>query len=89
VAIEGQRFPTGACSPEHWDGNTLLVKRLVDLMFADEVEEPDMVEQARAICEPCPVRVECLSYGIDEQYGIYGGYTASERLHIRRERRNV
>lgn len=35
--------------------------------------------KAKALCVRCPVRRECLEYGIDEDYGIWGGTLPSER----------
>ena len=35
--------------------------------------------KAKALCARCPVRRECLEYGIDEDYGIWGGSLPSER----------
>lgn len=44
------------------------------------------LEEARKICERCPVREECLALalGCDEQYGMWGGTTPNERQAIRR-----
>ncbi len=45
--------------------------------------------QAIAVCEPCPVRAECLDYALDlgERYGIWGGTAEKARKRIRRQRR--
>ena len=56
-------------------------------MYADPVEEPDLVAEAVAICHTCVVREECLEAGIAERYGVWGGLTARERDELRRERR--
>jgi WhiB family redox-sensing transcriptional regulator len=37
------------------------------------------VATAKAICESCPVKGECLEYGMSEEWGIWGGLTAWER----------
>lgn len=42
------------------------------------------VEGARAICDTCPVSVECLAHGLDEPWGIWGGTVESQRRYIRR-----
>lgn len=86
--IEGQGLPGAACAPDAWNGNTLLVKRIVDLFYADEVDEPEEIEHAKSICAKCPVVDTCLSDNLHEQHGIWGGKTATERLHLRREMRN-
>ncbi len=38
-------------------------------------------ERAKAVCETCPVRVECLDWALatEEQFGVWGGLTADER----------
>jgi WhiB family redox-sensing transcriptional regulator len=43
---------------------------------------------ARAICETCPVRIECLSYAVGWKinFGIWGGRDVEERKKIRRRR---
>ncbi len=43
-----------------------------DLFFA---EQPHEVETAKAICDACPLRLECLSGALDrrEPYGVWGG----------------
>lgn len=36
----------------------------------------------RRICLRCPVRYECLEYGINEPYGVWGGHSPSQRRRI-------
>jgi hypothetical protein len=67
----------------------LLVKRIVDLFYADEIDDPQSVAEAKAICSKCPVVDTCLSLNIDEQYGIWGNTTERERRILRRERRQA
>lgn len=48
-------------------------------------ETQDLNERAMEICRDCPVRQECLDYGIkNEEFGIWGGMIASERRRIRK-----
>ena len=47
---------------------------------------------AKAVCAACPVRAECLEYGLslpepERHYGIWGGLTEKERRKLRRERK--
>lgn len=37
------------------------------------------VRNAKAMCAECPARRACLAYGLDEEWGIWGGYTKPER----------
>ena len=39
--------------------------------------------RAKTVCASCPVRQECLAEHLDEEYGIFGGYTEQERARIR------
>lgn len=47
------------------------------------------VREAKAVCQGCLVRVECLEYAITkgEKFGIWGGMSERERRRIRRLRR--
>ena len=41
--------------------------------------------EAKRICARCPVRSECLEYGLEhgEQFGIWGGLTPRELRQVR------
>ena len=60
------------------------------LQFAPETWWPEpgapgvaKIKQAKRICRACPVRAECLAYGLNEKEGVWGGLTADERLKRR------
>ena len=46
---------------------------------------------AKAVCEACPVQVECLEHAISlrEKNGVWGGATERKRLRIIRRRRRL
>lgn len=35
--------------------------------------------EVKAICDRCPVRARCLERNMNEEFGIYGGYTGFQR----------
>jgi len=41
---------------------------------------------ARAVCNGCPVKMDCLSYALNnrEQFGIWGGTSERERRKLRK-----
>src|SRR5690606_27545378 len=49
---------------------------------------PYGAEDAKAICQGCPVRAECLDYAVTtaQKYGIWGGTNERERREIRKQR---
>jgi WhiB family redox-sensing transcriptional regulator len=40
--------------------------------------------KAKAICQVCPVKGDCLEFALEikEPYGIWGGYTETERRQL-------
>jgi WhiB family transcriptional regulator, redox-sensing transcriptional regulator len=47
-------------------------------------EGAEISHEALALCERCPVKQECQDYGVVfEDWGIFGGLTATERKKIR------
>ncbi|NIR37006.1 MAG: WhiB family transcriptional regulator, partial [Actinobacteria bacterium] len=40
--------------------------------------------KAKAICQVCPVQVDCLEFAMEirEPYGIWGGLTETERRQV-------
>lgn len=51
-------------------------------------EKRDREEAAKAVCNTCPVKQECLEYALEarEAYGIWGGMTELERKALLRRR---
>jgi hypothetical protein len=41
------------------------------------------VAVAKRVCVGCPITAACLELGMDEEYGVWGGLTASERTALR------
>jgi len=56
------------------------------------LEEADLRERhldnrsVRKVCFTCPIQKECLDAGMEEEYGIWGGFTRRERTKIRNQR---
>jgi WhiB family redox-sensing transcriptional regulator len=48
------------------------------IMFSELASK---VARAKAICASCPVASKCLQFALDDdiEFGIFGGYTPSER----------
>lgn len=47
-------------------------------------------QRALARCHfDCPKRLECLFLGLDEEHGVWGGYTAAQRGIIKTERERI
>jgi WhiB family redox-sensing transcriptional regulator len=40
-------------------------------------------EFVKTYCRGCPVRRECLRFGLDQGYGVYGGLNAIQRGRLR------
>jgi WhiB family redox-sensing transcriptional regulator len=69
-----------------WTQSAECAKPNQPLMFPDEGDAVG-IEQARDVCNACPVRQQCLSEALDrnESHGMWGGMTAAERRVIRRK----
>jgi hypothetical protein len=47
-------------------------------------------QRAKSRCHyDCPKRLECLFLGLNEEYGVWGGYTVAERDIIKTERDKI
>lgn len=54
-----------------------------DLFFPERGESS---REAKDICRPCPVKVECIDYAMRHRitYGIWGGLSERQRKTMRR-----
>jgi WhiB family redox-sensing transcriptional regulator len=57
--------------------------------FFPDKGESAKVRIAKEICSACPVVAECLAFGINEPFGIWGGTTEVERRKIRKLQRKA
>lgn len=59
-------------------------------VFFPEPGRMDLIRQAIAICDRCPVREACLELALDGgDLGIWGGTTDKKRRKLRAERRRA
>jgi len=55
-------------------------------LFMPERGDIDTLNEAKAVCQTCHVRLECLEYGLEEKYGVWGGMAESARRKLRARR---
>lgn len=81
-------FTRRADETRHWRHDAACFGEDLDLFFPVGVAGPAVwqVSQAKAICEDCPVRAQCLEYALrsGQDHGIWGGLTPQERRELRR-----
>ncbi|MGH8900649.1 MAG: WhiB family transcriptional regulator [Egibacteraceae bacterium] len=48
----------------------------------------DQIEEAKAVCQHCPVTQECLEWALDtnQDAGVWGGMSEEQRRTLRRKR---
>lgn len=62
-----------------------------DVFFPSDtgVDEDVQYDEARPYCAVCPVRGRCLTAGLHESHGMWGGMTPTERKQERNRRRSA
>jgi WhiB family redox-sensing transcriptional regulator len=50
-------------------------------------EKGGSTRDAKQTCVACPIRVQCLTYALDndERFGVWGGLSEKERRRLRRQ----
>jgi WhiB family transcriptional regulator, redox-sensing transcriptional regulator len=51
-------------------------------IFQPERGEIKKIRLALKVCADCPVQAECLTYGLNERYGIWGGLSGKQRRRL-------
>ncbi|TFD74705.1 WhiB family transcriptional regulator [Cryobacterium fucosi] len=68
---------------EPWEADAACVGQDPDVFFTGSDEKA-----AVAVCASCPVRAECLALALRKgfEFGVFGGYTATQRKTMRRKK---
>lgn len=85
MTTHGTHLAVRLFAATEWQHKALCRGRPTSLFFADESSEnhngsltlSDRV--AKSLCARCPVRRDCLEYGLHDEYGIWGGTKPPER----------
>ena len=69
--------------PLAWQQHALCAQTDPEAFFP---EKGGSTREAKAVCQSCQVREECLEYALanDERFGIWGGMSERERRRLRR-----
>lgn len=85
--------PSFTFNERSWEDQARCVGDDGDVFFAVDNWDvhPMSARIAKAVCVTCHVRAECLDHAmtVNEQYGIWGGLTPTERTAIRRAQLRV
>lgn len=70
--------------PLAWQANALCAQTDPEAFFP---EKGGSTREAKAVCQACEVRQECLEYALlnDERFGIWGGLSERERRRKKRQ----
>lgn len=77
---------------DNWRDHAACRQEDPDLFFPIGTTGPAQVQtqQAKAVCQQCPVREQCLAWALetDQTIGVWGGTTELERRALRRRARS-
>ena len=82
-APEQNKPPQGTTPDVAYSWQTEASCRGVDAELFFPATEDDAMP-AKAICDSCPVRLECLAFALErnEKFGVWGGLTEKERARL-------
>jgi WhiB family redox-sensing transcriptional regulator len=71
-----------------WEDSACSKAENVDFFPEPGKEYRTKIAEAKAVCKDCSIKMQCLEYSLEnEEHGIWGGLSASERDSMRRSRR--
>lgn len=80
---------------KHWQEDGACNDYHPNLFYPDRPGKKSSYDQARRICDSCPVKDLCLEYALDiedgsyaNRHGMFGGLTPQERHHLPNQRNN-
>ncbi|MGH3939584.1 MAG: WhiB family transcriptional regulator [Pseudonocardiaceae bacterium] len=79
--------PRTQVNTEDWQSRAACRTLHPDRLFVQGAAQ----HEAKVVCHPCPVRVQCLAEALDHriEFGVWGGMTERERRALLRRRAEV
>jgi WhiB family redox-sensing transcriptional regulator len=71
--------------PPAWQAEAACIGAPPGLFFSERGDNAK-IAAAKKLCAQCPVREECLEFGLMEKHGVWGGLSERQRREVRRER---
>jgi WhiB family transcriptional regulator, redox-sensing transcriptional regulator len=71
--------PSIGSEPPEWTLSALCAQVDPEFWFP---EKGGSTREAKKVCSVCPVRAECLAYGLHDGYGIFGGLSERDRRRL-------
>ena len=68
-----------------FDGTQLCATVDPEIFFPENYVDKEPIEIAKAICNDCWLKNQCLEFSMHESDGIWGGTTPMERKRLRRK----
>lgn len=89
--MDDQTPPRPKKTLSSWAGQAACAGYETNLWFPETPQGRDYFAKARAVCNECEVRVDCLEFALsfeqdEDRFGMYGGKSPKERAKIRDER---
>lgn len=66
--------------PPAWFADALCTQFDPEMFWPEKGASPSA---PKSVCASCPVRAECLAFGLAEPEGVYGGLSGRERRKLR------
>lgn len=81
------RKPASQETDTRWSEQAKCAQIGGDLWFTDDdYASTAKLRRAVKICSECSVAALCLEAGMEERYGVWGGFTAQQRARMRKAR---
>ncbi|QGU06915.1 Transcriptional regulator WhiB4 [Corynebacterium occultum] len=79
--------PEGSPESEEWIAQARCRQNDPDALFVQGAEQ----RRAATLCQPCPVRTQCLVTSLDnrEEFGVWGGLTERQRRALLRKNPHI
>jgi hypothetical protein len=81
--IEGTKICPDCPKPDDWQTHARCLDFDPDLFFCEADDAPKIMKAVK-ICMGCDIRGFCLEEGFKNKWGIWGSFTAEERLRLRK-----